>query len=91
MLAFVYTGAVILLVLLLMAENRESLTGRLVFKPLLSSLFILTAVLQPRPDPGFAVWMLIGLGLSWIGDVLLIFKSRAMFLGGLIAFLLGHV
>jgi uncharacterized membrane protein YhhN len=91
MTSFILVAAIASLVLLLAAEKRDSLTGRLIFKPLLSSLFIAAALLQPRPDVTFALWVLAGLSLSWVGDVLLIFKSRAPFLMGLIAFLLGHV
>jgi uncharacterized membrane protein YhhN len=88
---FIPVAALVLLLLLLAAEKRESLKGKLIFKPLLSTLFIWTALLQPRPEAAYALWVLAGLSLSWVGDVLLIFKSRPPFLAGLVAFLLGHV
>lgn len=91
MIAFIFIAAAVVLVLLLISEKQASLTGKLFFKPLLSALFIWTAMLQPWPHAAFGAWMLAGLALSWAGDVLLIFKSQALFLGGLIAFLLAHV
>jgi len=87
----IFVVAIMTLVLLLIAEKRHSLPGKLIFKPLLSFLFIWTAVQQTHADGMFAAWVLAGLSLSWIGDVLLIFKARTLFMGGLLAFLLGHV
>jgi uncharacterized membrane protein YhhN len=89
--SLIFVAAFGLLILLLTAEKRDSLIGKLIFKPLLSALFITVALLQPRPEAAFAAWVLAGLSLSWVGDVLLIFKSRATFMAGLVAFLLGHV
>jgi uncharacterized membrane protein YhhN len=83
--------AVCCLVALLIAERRGSVTGKLIFKPLLSALFIYAALLQPKPVPAYATALLIGLCLSWFGDLLLIFKSKSLFLAGLCAFLLGHL
>lgn len=76
---------------LLYAEKRERLSLRLVFKPLLSSLFVYVAFLQKEVAAGYAGGITAGLMLSWIGDFCLIFESRRMFLGGLVAFLLGHI
>jgi uncharacterized membrane protein YhhN len=90
MTASIFVAAAVVLFLLLIAEKRESRRGKLIFKPLLSALFVWTALLQPKPDAAFAAWVLAGLGLSWVGDVLLIFKSRGLFLCGLVAFLLAH-
>jgi len=76
---------------LLYAEKTERLALRLVFKPLLSSLFILAALIQQGASSSYANGMLAGLVLSWIGDFCLIFDSRKMFLGGLTAFLCTHI
>ncbi|MDA8140009.1 MAG: lysoplasmalogenase [Desulfobacteraceae bacterium] len=81
----------ILLIFLLMAEKKENFKGRLIFKPLLSVLFVIVAGLGPWPMPTYAAWVLAGLVLSWFGDFFLIFQSDKMFLSGLISFLLGHV
>lgn len=83
--------AVILLVGLLFAEKAGYLAGRIVFKQSLSTLFVVTAFWQPWPVRSYMILIITGLVLSWFGDLFLIFKSRSMFLSGLVAFLLGHV
>ena len=57
----------------------------------LSSLFILTAVLQPHPLRHDYFLILIGLIFCLGGDVFLALPREKMFLCGLVAFLLGHV
>ncbi len=42
------------------------------------------------PTSRMRAWLLIGLGLSWLGDVLLMWPAD-LFLAGLIAFLLAHL
>lgn len=83
-------AALVLLLILLYGEKRESTTWKLASKPLLSALFIVTALLQLDSLP-LAWWILGGLAFSWLGDVCLVFSQRKMFLFGLVAFLLGHV
>ncbi|MFW5711633.1 MAG: lysoplasmalogenase [Spirochaetota bacterium] len=82
--------ALVLLLILLYGEKRESIAWKLASKPLLSALFIVTALLQLDSLP-LAWWILGGLAFSWLGDVCLIFSQRKMFLFGLVAFLLGHM
>jgi uncharacterized membrane protein YhhN len=83
--------AVVLLVLLLLAEKRESIPGKLATKPLLSALFVAVAWYAAWPVPGLARWVMAGLVLSWIGDVFLIFYARPLFMAGLLSFLSGHI
>jgi uncharacterized membrane protein YhhN len=83
--------AIVLLVLLLWAEKKECVPGKLATKPLLSALFVFTAWHAAWPVPGLARWVMLGLVLSWIGDIFLIFYARPLFLAGLIAFLSGHL
>lgn len=83
--------AAILLAGLLAAEKRESLAGKLLTKPFASLLFILAAVTQPHPLPGFYGWMLAGLVFCLVGDVCLALPQRPAFLVGLVAFLVGHL
>ncbi len=83
--------AVILLGLLLYFENKQMMKGVLPTKTLLSSLFVLTALLQPHPVLRYYHFMLAGLLFCLAGDVLLALPQAKMFLRGLIAFLLGHV
>ena len=66
-----------------------------VWKPL-ATLSVIGAcalsLLQPGRDTGYALWILVGLGLSLAGDVLLIFQENPKaFLAGLVVFLLAHV
>ncbi len=76
---------------LLWVEKREYIPGKLLFKPLASTVFILAAVasgaLKTRPGQ----WVFAGLVFSYLGDVALIFSHRVLFLSGLVVFLLGHV
>jgi uncharacterized membrane protein YhhN len=81
----------VLLVLLLYAEKKESIPGKLATKPLLSALFVVVAWRSAWPVPGLAHWVMVGLILSWIGDCFLIFYARPLFLAGLLAFLSGHI
>ncbi|HEY4689899.1 MAG TPA: lysoplasmalogenase [Anaerolineae bacterium] len=67
------------------------------WKPLSTALVISVGVLSlTRPadayDPTYTTLMLIGLGLSFVGDVLLIPQNNTRtFIGGLVAFLLAHL
>jgi uncharacterized membrane protein YhhN len=61
-----------------------------IFKPLAMLCIIGIALLQPGGDPQFyKIAILIGLGLSLIGDIFLIFDKQ-LFLPGLVVFLLAH-
>lgn len=88
---FVLFLAPVLLILLLVFEKRESLGGKLTVKPLLSCLFVLTALVAAPHFSRYAIIVVVGLVLCLVGDVCLAFPQRAMFRGGLVAFLLGHV
>ena len=59
-----------------------------VFKPITTALVILYA--GPRGQGAQRRWVLIGLGLSWVGDVALLWP-REGFLPGLVSFLLAHL
>ena len=81
----------VLVVALLMAEKKESLSGRLMAKPLASIGFIFLSVVQPHPVPVYYYWLLAGLIFCLGGDVFLALPQKTMFLFGLVSFLLGHV
>jgi uncharacterized membrane protein YhhN len=78
---------------LVLAEvaGREGRSARLFFKPAASIGFVVIGATELAHldvgDPG--TWIVLGLVLGAIGDVLLLFES--LFLAGLVAFLLGHV
>lgn len=73
---------------LLRAEVRNG--RRAPFKVAGSAGFVALA-LALRPEAPFERWILLGLCLSALGDVLLLSASRRGFLAGLIAFLLAHL
>ena len=60
-------------------------------KFILSLLFVMTALLQPRPVPAYYHYLLVGLIFCLIGDVCLALPQEKAFRTGLVAFLIGHV
>jgi len=77
---------------LLWAEWRGSRRGLWLAKPLASMAFIWAGVAAGAPDSTYGQWVLAGLVLCLLGDVLLIPLDRpAVFRAGVFAFLLGHV
>lgn len=56
-----------------------------------STAFIAVAVAVGAMDTAFGRIMLVGLALSWCGDLLLTYNGRIPFVAGLVAFLAGHV
>ena len=83
--------AVILLAALLYFEKTGSQAGKLPAKSSLSCLFVVTALVQPHPIPGYFYLLLIGLIFCLGGDVFLALPQERAFLLGLVSFLLGHV
>lgn len=82
---------VVSVVLLLVSTRRASGLGERVFKPLASTAFVAAAIANGAHRSAYGTAVLVGLMFSWWGDVLLISRARRVFLGGLVAFLLGHV
>lgn len=77
---------------LLVAEGRGSAALAWLAKPLAALAFIAAALTWGALDSGYGRWILLGLALSAVGDVLLIPTERERwFLAGIGAFLLGHV
>ena len=75
--------------LLWWGERAGNTRVRWALKPLTSGLFLLVAFLQ-GPSSVYDAWIVTGLLLSAVGDVALVSRERSAFLGGLVAFLLGH-
>jgi uncharacterized membrane protein YhhN len=79
---------------LLIAEAAERRDLRYKLKPVASIAFLIVAIgagaLRGDLDQPM-LWIAIGLGLGAIGDVALMFSGEGAFLGGLVAFLAGHV
>jgi len=80
-----------LLIALLYFEKQDDWKKKLPIKTALSCLFILTAIVQAHPLPGYYGVMLLGFVFCLGGDVFLALPQKKMFLLGLISFLTGHV
>lgn len=79
-----------LLALHLVAEARGWAALRALGKVGASLGFVGLALTRGVADP-YDGWVLAGLCLSLVGDALLLSERRALFLGGLVAFLLAHL
>lgn len=75
---------------LLWAETNQP-TWRRPAKMVASTAFVAVALSLGAGATSFGRWMLAGLVLSWLGDLLLTYRGRSAFLSGLVAFLLAHV
>jgi len=75
---------------LLVAERRQARWGRIA-KMVASTGFVGVAVASGAVESGYGRWVLVALGLSWLGDLLLTIASRRAFLAGLGLFLAAHV
>jgi len=77
---------------LLVAERFGWRPGVWIAKPLASAGFVAAALAAGALDSGYGTWLLGGLLLAALGDVLLIPRgAHVAFLAGLVSFLLGHV
>jgi uncharacterized membrane protein YhhN len=85
-------ATVVAVMVLLGAEYLGSQRGIMFAKPLASAAFIWAALANDALDSTYGLWILAGLALCMLGDVLLIPRGRsAVFRAGVFAFLLGHV
>jgi uncharacterized membrane protein YhhN len=82
---------IILLFELLYYEKKKDKIPLLITKSALSLLFVITALLQPHPIPAYYHYLLVGLIFCLMGDVCLALPQKKAFMGGLVAFLIGHV
>jgi uncharacterized membrane protein YhhN len=79
---------------LVRAETQHDRGGRFFWKPLASLSFVVIPIVTGaafHDGAEVARWLTAGLVLGAIGDVLLMYESERAFLGGLVAFLLGHL
>lgn len=83
--------ACILMPVLLYFESKEITKGILPVKTTISLLFVIAALLQPRPVQSYFAWMLPGLIFCLGGDIFLALPQKKMFLLGLVSFLVGHI
>jgi len=82
---------IILLLGVLYYEKKKDRIPLLITKSFLSLLFVMTALLQPHSVPAYYHHLFIGLIFCLIGDVCLALPQKKAFMGGLVAFLVGHV
>lgn len=81
---------IILLSGVLYYEKKKNRIPLLTIKSFLSLLFVMTALLQPHSVPAYYHYLLVGLIFCLVGDVCLALPQRKAFIGGLVAFLVGH-
>lgn len=81
-----------LAVIALIAAERQSWRRvRAVSKTLASTGFVAVALFGGALDSAYGQVVLVALVFSWWGDLFLLWSRRALFLAGLVSFLLGHV
>jgi uncharacterized membrane protein YhhN len=92
--AFATAACLVALAGLVRAEMQADRAGRFLWKPLASISFVVIPIVTGaafHDGAEVARWLTAGLVLGAIGDVLLMYESERAFLGGLVAFLLGHL
>jgi uncharacterized membrane protein YhhN len=87
----IVVSAFILLAVLLYFEKGRQQKFILPVKSILSTLFVLTVLVQHHPIPRYYHFLLAGLILCLAGDVFLALPQKKMFLYGLFSFLSGHI
>jgi uncharacterized membrane protein YhhN len=65
--------------------------GRYLFKPLAALGFLWVAWSLGALDSSYGLWVFVGLVFCAAGDLCLMWRREAVFLAGLVAFLIGHV
>lgn len=87
----IVVSAFILLAVLLYYEKGRQQKFILPVKSILSTLFVLTVLVQHHPISRYYHFLLAGLILCLAGDVFLALPQKKMFLYGLFSFLSGHI
>ncbi|MBT8197183.1 MAG: lysoplasmalogenase [Acidimicrobiia bacterium] len=83
-------GCGLAVVALVMAERHHG-RARIPAKIVASSCFVAVAAVNGAADTTFGTWIIIGLALSWLGDVSLLGGGRGPFALGLTFFLTAHL
>jgi len=76
---------------LVLADARQWRVGRYLCKPLAAGAFVWLAWTLGAAHSSYGQWLLAGLVLCVLGDLLLMFENERSFLAGLAAFLCGHL
>lgn len=88
---FIVILGLILLLGVLYYEKKKNRIPLLITKSTLSLLFVITALLQPHSVSAYYRYLLVGLIFCLVGDVCLALPQKKAFMGGLVAFLIGHL
>lgn len=83
--------SIVSVALLVISDLKQSPLGRYIFKPIAASAFIWLAWTLDATNTQYGQWMLAAFAFCMLGDLLLMPDSRRSFLGGLGAFLCGHL
>ncbi len=86
-------GCTVVLVIALgmnLAAERKKFPGRVLFKMVASTAFVALAYFGGALGTPYGRWVLFALILCWIGDLLLAYEDKLLFLVGLFAFLGAH-
>lgn len=76
---------------LVLADQLQFRPGRYLCKPLAALAFVWLALALGAAESGYGRWLLAGLLLCMLGDLLLMPQDKRSFLAGLVAFLCGHL
>lgn len=76
---------------LVLSDLRDWRVGRYLCKPLAAAAFVWLALRLGAGDTPYGAWLLAGLLLCLLGDLLLMPEDERCFLAGLGAFLIGHL
>ena len=76
---------------LVLCEYRGWKVGKILLKIVASTAFLALALQLDATASAYGLLILLGLGLSWVGDVFLLSQKSRLFLFGLASFLLAHV
>ncbi|PZU30212.1 MAG: lysoplasmalogenase [Stenotrophomonas sp.] len=76
---------------LVLCEYRGWKLAKVLLKILASTAFLALALQLDATASAYGQLILVGLGLGWVGDVLLLSQKSQLFLLGLASFLLAHV
>lgn len=75
----------------IVAEKFQANAFRAAAKVVASTSFLIAAYTLGAFESPYGMLIFAGLALSWFGDVFLLSRNKALFLSGLVAFLLAHV
>lgn len=86
---------IILIIIYLVARNRENLKLTAIIQPLTTFLSLLIAgftLLNPQTNSSYTIWILIGLGLCFVADIFNIdMNNDKIFIAGILFFIVAYL